>query len=230
MQTRTLKVRTSTDAVVAKVTMGGKGPVGVLLAHGAGVGQDHSWMRTMRRLLAGGGYPVMTFDYAYMAQGRRAPDRLPRLLDVHEAALARFGDYARRIVLAGKSMGSRVGSHLVDERNAAPLGLIHYGYPLVPMGKKEPRDTEHLRRLDTPQLFFAGSRDKLSPPEVLAPIVAQLPDATLETVDDADHSFAVPKRSGRTTAEVLESIAATSVAWISRVAAAGSDPRRSGPG
>ena len=214
MRTRTLEIATDRDTVDAKLANAGSGPTGVLLAHGAGVGQDHEWMTTMRSLIASHGYPVMTFNYAYTAQGRKAPDRMPRLLEVHQAAADRLAAMVDVVVLAGKSMGSRVGAHLADQGGVEAAGLVHYGYPLVPMGRGEPRPTDHLERLPMPQLFFAGTRDRLSPPVAIGDLIARLPAARLEVIEDADHSFRMPKRAPMTTEEALEQIAATTAAWI----------------
>ncbi|MCH8972173.1 MAG: hypothetical protein IH918_08855, partial [Acidobacteria bacterium] len=43
----------------------GDGPNGILLAHGAGVDQDHSFIVLLRDALAGDGHTVMTFNYPY---------------------------------------------------------------------------------------------------------------------------------------------------------------------
>lgn len=171
-------------------------------------------MVTMRDGVAAGGLAVLTFDYPYMEAGRRAPDRLDRLLATHEAAVVRMRRYVDRVVLAGKSMGGRVGAHLVGDRAVAVAGLVYYGYPLVPLGKGEPRPTDHLEQIEAPQLFFAGTRDRLSPPDLVRDVVARLPAARLVVVDDADHSFAVPKRSGRTQDDVLAEIAAETIEWV----------------
>ena len=45
------------------------------------------------------------------------------------------------------------------------------------------------------------------------------PRATLELVDGADHSFGVPKRSGRTAADIMDQLAASIASW-SRIASA----------
>ncbi len=187
---------------------------GVLLAHGAGAGQDHAFMVTLRSELADAGLAVMTFNYAYTEAGRKAPDRLPKLLAVHAAAAERLAGYVDRVYLGGKSMGGRVGSHLAGDEAWPAAGLIYYGYPLVAMGKTEPRDTSHLDRISAPQLFFAGTRDRLSPPDLIRPLAARLPDATAEVVPDGDHSFKVPKRSGRSHDEVIADLAAKTAAWI----------------
>ena len=59
----------------------------LLFAHGAGAGSAHPWMRGWSQRLAALG-AVTPFDYPYMAAGRRAPDRLPKLIDTHRAHLA----------------------------------------------------------------------------------------------------------------------------------------------
>lgn len=167
----------------------------------------------MRRLL-GASVPTITFDYAYTEAGRRSPDRMPKLLAVHRAAAERVRRDYDEVVLAGKSMGGRVASHLAGDDTWPAAALVYYGYPVVPMGKGEPRDTQHLDHIASPQLFFAGTRDRLSPPDLIRRIAERVPDGRLVVVDDGDHSFAVPKRSGRTPEDVLGEVAAESVAFI----------------
>ncbi len=201
---------------VTGTTSGTPGSVGVLLAHGAGVGQDHPWMVTVREGLVDAGLFVMSFNYRYTEAGRKAPDRMPMLLAVHRAAADALAGECDRVVLAGKSMGGRVGSHLVGDGGWPAAGLVYFGYPLVPMGKGEPRPVGHLEAIEAPQLFFAGTRDRLSPPTLIAEIVRSVPDGTLEIVDDGDHSFKVPKRAGKSNEEVLAGIVTRTADWISR--------------
>ena len=191
---------------------------GVLLAHGAGAGQRHRFMEQVRRGLAGHGLITMTFDYAYTEEGRKAPDRMPKLLAVHAAAADRLGTYVDRVVLAGKSMGGRVGSHLAGDEAWPAAGLFYLGYPLVALGKGEPRPTDHLSRIDAPQLFFAGTRDRLSPPDLITPLARSLPAAQAEVIEGGDHSFNVPKSSHRTTAETIDDIVATAAGWVRALA------------
>ncbi len=151
-------------------------------------------MTALRDGLAGAGFPTLTFDYPYREAGRKAPDRMPTLLAAHRAASERLEATCDRVVLAGKSMGGRVASHLAGDEGSAAAGLVLYGYPLVPLGKSEPRDTTHLGRVTAPILFFAGSRDRLGPPALIRPLAARLEDATVAVVEGADHSFRLPKR------------------------------------
>jgi len=196
------------------VTPAAAGPLGIVLAHGAGAGQDHPWMTAMRDALAAGGVTVLTFNYPYTEAGRKAPDRLERLLATHLAAAERIRVYVDGLVLAGKSMGGRIGSHLAAGGTVTVAGLVYFGYPLVPLGRGQPRDTEHLDRIAAPQLFCAGTRDRLSPLELVRPLVARLPQASLVVVEGGDHSFHVPQGVGRSQQEVLVELAAQTVAWI----------------
>src|SRR4051812_34676383 len=103
----------------------------VVLAHGAGAPSASGCMRAWARRLGAVG-EVVTFDYPYMKAGRKSPDRPPVLVAAHAAAL----DEARAkhpgpAVLAGKSMGSRIGCHLAVDRGGDGIAaLVCFGYPL----------------------------------------------------------------------------------------------------
>ncbi|HUG75136.1 MAG TPA: alpha/beta family hydrolase [Acidimicrobiia bacterium] len=183
---------------------------GVVLAHGAGAGRSHPFMEGLRTRLAAAGFLVVAFDYPYMAAGRKAPDRLPTLVAAHEAAATHLEGLVDRAVIAGKSMGGRVGSHL---SGFDQWPRLFYGYPLVALGKSEPRDTTHLDRLTGGLLFVQGGRDRMGPLDLLRPVVKRL-DAALHVVPDADHSFKVPKRTGRTGEDVLDELVSVTREWI----------------
>lgn len=159
-------------------------------------------MRAWAERLAAFG-DVVPFDYPYMAAGRKSPDRMPKLVEAHAAALeAARAEHGRErpVVLAGKSMGSRVGCHLAvaaTEPSLAPDALICFGYPLRSGATGALRD-EVLRALRTPILFLQGSRDTLCPLDDLAVVRAamQAPN-DLFVVEGGDHSLAVGVRDLR---------------------------------
>ena len=69
-------------------------------------------------------------------------------------------------------------------------------------------------------LFLQGTRDALAEPELIAEVVGRLgADATLVVVNEADHAFHVPKRSGRSDAAVLAAMLDATGAWIAAVLA-----------
>jgi predicted alpha/beta-hydrolase family hydrolase len=149
-------------------------------------------MRTFARLLQSIG-PVQPFDYGYALEGRRRPDPLPKLIAAHRAALAALRvRRAGPIVLAGKSMGGRVGCHvaLVDPVQA----VICFGYPLCGAGDRSKLRDQVLTELETPILFVQGTRDPLCPLELLEDVRKRMrAPSTLHVVDGGDHSLLVAK-------------------------------------
>ena len=180
----------------------------ILFAHGAGAPSSHPWMKAWAEQL-GAFAKVVRFDYAYMRAGRRAPDRLPQLIEAHCAALhAARAAHPGPVVLCGKSLGSRVGCHLSLEEPVS--ALVCLGYPLVGVGRKhvgarsEPeasvvgsrpvRDAV-LRELRTPVLFAQGTRDPLCPLDRLERVRGELrAPSELVVVEGGDHSLLVTER------------------------------------
>ena len=147
-------------------------------------------MRAWRERLSSIG-EVRTFDYPYMrAAKRRAPDRLPVLLEAHRAALAELrATAAGPIFLIGKSMGGRIGCHLALEEPVA--GLVCLGYPLKSGATGALRD-QVLLALETPLLFVQGTRDPLCPLDLLAEVRPRMKaPSTLLVLEGGDHSLAI---------------------------------------
>jgi hypothetical protein len=172
---------------------------------------------------------VLTFDYPYLESGRKTPDRPPVLLECHRAALRRLAAYGWPVVLAGKSMGGRMASHLAAERPEI-RGLVVYGYPLVAPSSGVLRDTSHLQAVRVPMLFVTGTRDRLAPADRLTAVTVGLPDAELRLVEEADHSFRVPKPAGLDAEAMLDRLAGIATGWIASalpgIRGDGSPPRR----
>jgi hypothetical protein len=176
---------------------------GILLAHGAGAGREHPWMLAMQQKLVEARFPTMTFNYLYTEEGRKAPDRLPKLIPVHAAAAERLSAEVGNVILAGKSMGGRVGGHVAAEGAFRPDGIAFLGYPLVAMGKQEPRDTSHLVSLKMPLLFVSGTRDTMGPNELIEEVARRVQRGVFAPIDGGDHSFTPLKSSGRTLSDTL---------------------------
>jgi uncharacterized protein len=187
---------------------------GVLLAHGAGAGQDHPLVTGLRDGLAARGMPILTFDYPYMARGRRRPDRTPVLMDTHRRALRWFREHVgERVVLAGRSMGGRIASMVTAEGESVD-GLICYSYPLHPPGRFDRIRAEHLWRIEVPMLFFVGGRDAFARRDLVDTYLVPIPRATVKVVDGADHGLRFPKRSGMTTELAIDSMVRISIEWM----------------
>ena len=181
----------------------------LLFAHGAGAPSSSAWMKRWSARL-GSFADVVSFDYPYMAAGRRTPDPLPRLIEAHRSALhAARCDRTGRVVLAGKSMGGRVGCHLALEEPVD--ALVCFGYPLRGAGKSGKLRDAVLLELRRPVLFVQGSLDPLCPLDTLSAVRTKMQaPSELYVVEGGDHSLAVKKtvlaRSGRTEADVDSAI------------------------
>jgi uncharacterized protein len=163
-----------------------------LLAPGAGAPTSHPRMQTFARLLGMLG-PVHPFDYSYMLEARKRPDPMPKLIAAHRSALAGLVEaHEGPVVLAGKSMGGRVGCHLALQQPVA--GLVCLGYPLCGGGDCTKLRDQVLVDLRTPILFVQGARDKLCPLPVLAEVRGRMTAPShLHVVEGGDHSLLVSK-------------------------------------
>ncbi len=66
-------------------------------------------------------------------------------------------------------------------------------------------------------LFVQGTRDQLADLQLLQALVGELgARATLKLVQDADHSFHVPARTGRKDSEVMAELAEAMAEWIEK--------------
>ena len=93
-------------------------------------------------------------------------------------------------------------------------GIVFYGFPLHPAGKPSAERGEHLASVKLPMLFLQGTRDRLADLDLLRPVCAGLLErASLHVVEGGDHSFHVPKRSGRSDAEAQAELAETVTSW-----------------
>jgi predicted alpha/beta-hydrolase family hydrolase len=190
-----------------------------LLAPGAGAPSSHPRMRSFARLLGTIG-PVHPFDYPYALAGRKRPDPLPRLIEAHRAALAALrAKHDGPIVLAGKSMGGRVGCHvaLLDPVEA----IICYGYPLCGAGDRTRLRDEVLLDSTAPILFAQGTRDALCPLDLLDSVRKRMnAPSTLHVVEGGDHSLVVAKTalkaSGSSQEEVDDGVLTAIVRFLAR--------------
>jgi len=191
-----------------------------VFAHGAGAGMTHRAMESNAQGLAARGIATLRYQFPYMEKGGRRPDP-PKI--AHAAVRAAVAEAARLepdlpLFAGGRSFGGRMTSQAQAD---APLpgvrGLAFLGFPLHPAGKPGIERAEHLARVEIPMLFVSGSRDALAELDLLRRVVAGLGNrASLHLVDQADHSFKVAAKSGRTPAdaeaEALDAIAE----WVTK--------------
>ena len=189
-----------------------------VFAHGAGAGMNHPSMTTVAQEMANLGIASLRFQFPYMERGSKRTDPPPlchaTIRAGVEAAASRFP--TTPLIAGGRSFGGRMTS---QAQALQPLrgvgGLAFLGFPLHPAGRPDTARAAHLADVALPMLFVQGTRDELATRSLLEPVVEQLgPRATLHWLNDADHSFRVPARSGRKQPEIVAEAVHAVRTWL----------------
>lgn len=170
-------------------------PVATLVvAPGAGSGMDHPFLVGFTRAMNDCSVATLRFNFPYREAGRRFPDRAPVAIGAWHAALdaAVVRSDGEPIWAGGKSFGGRMASMAVAAGMPA-TGLVFLGYPLHPPGRPESLRDDHLYGIRRPMLFVQGKNDPFATGSLLDEVVERIgrSTATLEWLENADHSFAV---------------------------------------
>ncbi len=170
----------------------------IVLAHGAGAGMDTPFMNHIAEGLGQLGWKVRRFEFPYMEKARlRGKKCAPNPLKKLQASFqAEIDAVEGPVVIAGKSMGGRVATTLLE--SSSVLGCVALGYPFHPPGKPDSLRTEHLQTIEKPLLVLQGERDPFGKKEEF-PNDWLPTGATLCWVPDGEHSFKARKKSGYTT-------------------------------
>ncbi|CAN4127246.1 unnamed protein product [Withania somnifera] len=152
-----------------------KSPV-VVFAHGAGAPSTSDWM------------------IRHVWWKEESSPKAEKLVDFHtnivKEVAAKYPGHP--LILAGKSMGSRV-SCMVAVNGIAVSAIICLGYPLK--GANGATRDELLLQIDVPIMFVQGSKDGLCPLEKLEAVRRKMKCANeLYVIDGGDHSFKIGKK------------------------------------
>jgi len=180
----------------------------VLFAHGAGAPMDSEFMTEMAQNMAQLGLEVIRFEFPYMqvireTGKRRPPNPMPQLLEHFTALVEQYATTEIPFYLAGKSMGGRVASMLL-ENPAVSAGFV-FGYPFHPRGKADNLRVDHLQTLEKNLHIFQGERDPMgSFQEVTEYNLAR--SVQVHWLEDGDHDLKPRKSSGFTQHQHLQRI------------------------
>jgi len=171
--------------------------------------------------LAARSVATLRYQFPYMERGSKRPDT-PKI--AHATVRAAVAESARQLpgvplLAGGKSFGGRMTSQ-AQAASALPgvRGLVFLGFPLHPPGQPSDERGKHLFEVQIPMLFLQGSRDEFADLQLLQPLIQQLgARATLKLIQDANHSFHVPARTGRKDAEVRTEMMDALADWIEQV-------------
>jgi len=193
----------------------------LVFAHGAGADMRHPFMESISGGLAARGIASLRYQFPYTEKMMRRPDPQPVLLATVRSAIAFAAGVSDGLPLlaGGKSMGGRMTS-LAEAEGPLPgvRGIVFFGFPLHPSGAPSTKRAEHFASVQVPMLFLQGTRDALADLSLLRPVCEGLGNrSTLIIIDEADHSFDVPKRTGKSPAAAIAELADAVAAWSMRV-------------
>src|SRR4051812_2302808 len=179
MSEENVTIRVDADQTVSGILIVPENPFACfVLAHGAGAGMSHPFLAAVAGGLSDRGMATLRYQFPYMQNGSKRPDRPPLAQATVRAAVAMAGRLVPTLPLlaGGKSFGARMTS---QAQAVAPLpdvvGLAFIGYPLHPAGKPSDDRATHLMDVQIPMFFAQGTRDALADQHLLAKVVKNLP-------------------------------------------------------
>lgn len=187
-----LFVSESIGEVSAELISGDKPLAVMALAHGAGAGMNHPFMKSLAESLATLGIATLRFNFPFSEQKKNRPDFPPVAQKTIESALNKAHELFPKLPVfaAGKSFGGRMSSQYLSANSPGFVkGIIFFGFPLHAPGKASIERAEHLNSVKVPMLFLQGTRDALAEWKLMEGVSKKLSRATLIKIEGADHSF-----------------------------------------
>jgi predicted alpha/beta-hydrolase family hydrolase len=192
----------------------------LILSHAASTNMEHASMVVIAEALHDVGIATFRYNFPYMEKGSGGLDGKSTCYETVRSAVSRAKALANGIPLlaGGRSFGGRMTSMAVAESAIDGLvGIVFYAFPLHPAKKPSIDRANHLESVGLPVLFLSGTRDALAEQDLLKLVVDGLENATLHTIETADHSFKVLKQSGLTEALAQEQAAAAVKSWLNTI-------------
>lgn len=200
----------------------------LVLAHGAGAGMRHPFMAAVADDLAALGIATLRYQFPYAERRGRRPDPPALCHATVRAAVASAHQLEPTLPLfaGGKSFGGRMTS---QAQAASPLpgvrGLVFLGFPLHPPAQPSNARAEHLFQVQIPMLFLQGTRDTFAELALIQPLTRRLGErASLTLLGEADHSFHVAARTGRTDTQVRTEMLQALASWTDSLIQIGEEP------
>ncbi len=192
----------------------------LVLAHGAGANMEHHFMEALAQTLATKQMATLRFNFAYMENGKGAPDRPKKAHPAIKAAVKKALKYTDGLTLlaGGKSFGGRMTSQVAALGELEEIqGIVYFGFPLHAPGRDGVERAAHLSDIKIPQLFLQGTRDTLANFDLMKKVVRKLKKGKLVKMEGGDHSFKTLKRSGISAEEVMEKLAKETAVFAAKL-------------
>jgi predicted alpha/beta-hydrolase family hydrolase len=206
-----IKVSDKIGSVSAEIIKPTKPKAVLVLAHGAGAGMNHPFMKSLCEALAEQGIATCRFNFPFTENKKGRPDVPAVAHATIEAAIVKASAECKKLPLfvGGKSFGGRMSSQLMALKTVENVsGLVFVGFPLHQPGNPSIERAEHLKDVKVPMLFLQGTRDALADFKMIQQVTKKLKLAKLVSFENADHSFKAPKQN------LIPALAEASARWM----------------
>ena len=187
-----------------------------LYAPGAGSNLHDPFGRFACRRLAAKGVTAVRFQFPYMEEGRRRPDRTAAVEATWLAATEAARESGSKLVVGGRSFSGRIVSQVVAQGIEVDA-LALFAYPLHPPGRQDQLRDSHFASIDVLTFFCSGTRDAFASPAELRTAAIQVKRSAVHLLEGADHGFGVRKADGRTKEDVWGEATDALVTWFNKV-------------
>ncbi|MDJ0787811.1 MAG: dienelactone hydrolase family protein [Myxococcota bacterium] len=190
--------------------------VSVVLAHGTQL--DDPQLESLQHKLTARKVLTLRFAFPFVVAGKKKADPMSVLERTYIDALSILSRdptaAPAHVFIGGKNLGAYTAAHVATRRVRAE-GVFFLGYPLHKQDDPSDPRADRLYRIINPMLFIQGEKDRHCDLATLKQTLARIGAPwNLHRVPEADHSFRVPKKSGRSAEDVEAEMLATLEAWI----------------
>lgn len=192
----------------------------LIIAHGAGAGMHHPFMVSLASEISKNNLHAVRFNFPYKEAGKKSTGSPKKNIEawklIAEYIHAEYPNLP--VFLSGKSYGGRMASHVVVE-NDLPFvkGIVYFGFPLHAPGRDSKDRAQHVSSINQPQLFLQGTKDKLANIDLMREVVKESQNGEMIVLEDADHSFNVPKRTGLTKDDMIGKLAELTIEFTRKM-------------
>ncbi len=200
-------------------------PVGathlLVLGHGAGADMRSASMHKIAEALAEQQIATFRYNFPFKENGRAGVDS-PKVATATVRSAVREAkklEPTLALLAGGHSFGGRMTTTAQSEEPLDGVkGLVLFSFPLHAPNRPDDSRAEHLGAIKIPMLFLSGTRDALNDLTLFRPVIKKLEKrATLHTIDTADHSYKILKKTRTSDEDVFAEMVRVVREWVDRV-------------
>ena len=189
----------------------------LVLGHGAGADMRSASMGKIAEALAKQQIATLRYNFPFKEHGRGGVDS-PKVATATVRSAVREAkklEPTLTLLAGGHSFGGRMTTTAQSEEPLDDVtGLVLFSFPLHAPNRPDSSRAAHLDAIKIPMLFLSGTRDALNDLALFRPVIKKLEKrATLHTIDTADHSYKILKKTPDSNEDVFAEMARVARDW-----------------